>query len=192
MQNKDLETFYPTNRQEWREWLTENHRSKQFIWLVCYKKKTNMPTLSWSEAVEEALCFGWIDSTRNTVNDEKFVQLFSKRKAKSTWSKVNKEKVLLLIEQGLMTQAGHESIEIAKQNGSWIILDEVEALSIPTDLEEAFKANPDSMDYFLSLSKSVKKGILQWIVLAKRTETRAKRINEIVVTLAQKLKPRQF
>lgn len=192
MQNKDLETFYPTNRQEWRKWLTENHRTKQSIWLVCYKKKANIPTISWSDAVEEALCFGWIDSTRNTVNDEKFVQLFSKRKAKSTWSKVNKEKVLLLIEQGLMTQAGHESIEIAKQNGSWIILDEVEALSIPTDLEEAFKANPDSMDYFLSLSKSVKKGILQWIVLAKRTETRAKRINEIVVTLAQKLKPRQF
>ncbi len=192
MQNKDLETFYPTNRQEWREWLIENHRLKQSIWLVCYKKKTNMPTLSWSEAVEEALCFGWIDSTRNTVNDEKFVQLFSKRKAKSTWSKVNKEKVLLLIEQGLMTQAGHESIELAKQNGSWIILDEVEALSIPPDLEEALKANPDSMDYFLSLSKSVKKGILQWIVLAKRTETRAKRINEIVGMLAQKLKPRQF
>jgi len=192
MQNKDLETFYPTNRQEWREWLAENHRSKQSIWLVCYKKKTNIPTLSWSEAVEEALCFGWIDSTRNTVNDEKFVQLFSKRKAKSTWSKVNKEKVLLLIEQELMTQAGHESIEIAKQNGSWIILDEVEALSIPPDLDEALKANPDSMDYFLSLSKSVKKGILQWIVLAKRTETRAKRINEIVGMLAQKLKPRQF
>ena len=192
MQNKDLETFYPTNRQEWREWLTENHRSKQSIWLVCYKKKTNIPTLSWSEAVEEALCFGWIDSTRNTVNDEKFVQLFSKRKAKSTWSKVNKEKVLLLIEQELMTQAGHESIEIAKQNGSWIILDEVEALNIPTDLENAFKANPASMDYFLSLSKSVKKGILQWIVLAKRAETRAKRINEIVGMLAQKLKPRQF
>ncbi|MDR6560513.1 MULTISPECIES: YdeI/OmpD-associated family protein [unclassified Arcicella] len=192
MQNKDLETFYPTNRQEWREWLIENHRLKQSIWLVCYKKKTNMPTLSWSEAVEEALCFGWIDSTRNTVNDEKFVQLFSKRKANSTWSKVNKEKVLLLIEKGLMTQAGHESIELAKQNGSWIILDEVEALSIPPDLEEALKANPDSMDYFLSLSKSVKKGILQWIVLAKRTETRAKRINEIVGMLAQKLKPRQF
>lgn len=192
MQNKDLETFYPTNRQEWREWLIENHRLKQSIWLVCYKKKTNMPTLSWSEAVEEALCFGWIDSTRNTVNDEKFVQLFSKRKANSTWSKVNKEKVLLLIEKGLMTQAGHESIELAKQNGSWIILDEVEALSIPPDLEETLKANPDSMDYFLSLSKSVKKGILQWIVLAKRTETRAKRINEIGGMLAQKLKPRQF
>jgi uncharacterized protein YdeI (YjbR/CyaY-like superfamily) len=188
----EIETFYPTSRQAWREWLLENHHSAQSVWLVHYKKKSNMATLSWSEAVDEALCFGWIDSTRKTIDDEKFIQFFSKRKPRSVWSKINKEKVQQLIEEGLMTQTGFDSIEKAKQNGSWIILDDVEALTIPDDLEKAFKIQPNSEEYFLSLSKSVRKSILQWLVLAKRAETRQNRINEIVELATQKLKPKQF
>ena len=192
LQKKEIETFYPASREAWRLWLQENHSSKQSIWLVHYKKNSNKPSLSWSEAVDEALCFGWIDSTRKTIDAEKFIQFFSKRKSTSVWSKINKEKVQRLMNEGLIMQAGHESIETAKKNGSWIILDSVEELTIPKDLTAAFKSHPGSKDFFLSLSKSVRKSILQWLVLAKRPETRQKRINEIAELAAQKLKPKQF
>jgi len=159
---------------------------------VLYKKGANKPTISWSEAVDEALCFGWIDSKRKPIDSDTFIQFFSKRKPKETWSKVNKDKVLQLVSDKQMTQAGYESIETAKQNGSWIILDDVEELKIPKDLEQEFKTKKGSKDFFLSLSKSIKKAILQWLVLAKRKETRQKRINEIVALAAQKQKPKQF
>ena len=120
------------------------------------------------------------------------MQFFSKRKAKSVWSKVNKNKVQQLIDSKLMTEAGFESIEIAKKNGSWTILDEVEDLIIPTDLESQFETRPQAKNYFLSLSRSDKRNILQWLVLAKRPETRAKRIAEIVALATQKQKPKQF
>ncbi|GAB3171566.1 YdeI/OmpD-associated family protein [Telluribacter humicola] len=192
MQNKEIETFCPTSRHDWRQWLEENHRSKQSIWLIFFKAKSGVPTLSWSEAVDEALCFGWIDSTRRSIDNEKFLQFFCWRKPKSGWSKVNKEKVQRLIEEGLMTPAGYESIATARQNGSWETLDDVEELKVPTDLTQAFEALPGSEAYFLSLSKSVRKSILHWIVLAKRPETRQNRINEVAELAGQKQKPKQF
>lgn len=192
MEKTEIETFCPTSQQEWRLWLQDNHHSKQAVWLICYKKKTNIPTIFWSDAVDEALCFGWIDSVRKTIDNEKFIQFFSKRKPNSVWSKINKEKIQRLMDAGLIMQAGYQSIEIAKQNGSWTILDDAEELTIPEDLENEFKTKPGSMDFFLSLSKSAKKSILQWLVLAKQQETRQKRISEIVELASQKLKPKQF
>ncbi len=192
MQNKAIETFCPTSRQDWRQWLKENHDLKQSVWLVYYKKKSNISTVSYSDAVDEALCFGWIDSTLKSLDSERFMQFFCKRKPTSVWSKINKGKVQQLISNGLMTPAGLVSIEIAKQNGSWLILDDVEELKIPEDLAEEFKNKPGSKEYFLSLSNSIKKSILQWLVLAKRPETRRKRITEIAELAAQKLKPKQF
>ncbi len=189
-QEKEVEMFYLATPQEWRLWLQENHRSKQSVWLIHYNKKSGIPTISWSDAVDEALCFGWIDSTRKTLDHERYIQFFCKRKSKSVWSKINKAKVEQLIEAGRMSQAGYESIETAKQNGSWAILDEVEELKIPADLEAEFNAKPGSMDFFLSLSKSVRKSMLQWIILAKRPETRQNRIGEIAERAAQKLKPK--
>ena len=188
----DLETFCPASRQEWRLWLQENHRTKQSVWLVYHKKKSAVPTVTYSNAVDEALCFGWIDSTKKSLGDEKFMQFFCKRKSNSVWSKINKAKVQQLMEDGLMMQAGYESIETAKQNGSWSILDEVEELKIPGDMEVAFNAKPGSLDYFSGLSKSVRKSILQWLVLAKRPETRQNRILEITELAAQKRMPKQF
>jgi uncharacterized protein YdeI (YjbR/CyaY-like superfamily) len=192
MQSNEIETFYPASQKDWRQWLKQNHVSKKSVWLVCYKMKSSVPTISWSDAVDEALCFGWIDSVRKSIDDEKFIQFFSKRKAVSTWSKVNKEKIERLIDEKKMTGAGLQSIALAKQNGSWTILDEVEELIIPKDLEQAFKANPGSKTFFLSLSKSVKKMILSWVVLAKQPETRKKRIIEIAERAGLKLKPKQF
>ena len=192
MQKQEPDIFYPTSQKEWRQWLQENHASQQSVWLVYYKKETNKPTVSWSDAVDEALCFGWIDSKKISIDKETSRQFFSKRKAKSTWSKINKNKTERLIANGLMTKIGFESIEIAKQNGSWTVLDNVEELIIPNNLEKAFKANPGSKDFFLSLSKSTRKGMLQWIALAKQTETIQRRVNEIAELASQKLKPKQF
>jgi uncharacterized protein YdeI (YjbR/CyaY-like superfamily) len=183
MEKKEVETFYAASRRHWRQWLQKHHAKKQSVWLIMYKKDAGVPTLSWGQAVEEALCFGWIDSTRRPLDDEKFIQYYSKRKPKSIWSKINKEKVKLLIEQGLMTEAGLKSIQIAKQNGSWKVLDEVEALKIPADLEAMFSSRPGSKDRFLSLSKSVRKAMLHRIMLAKRPETRKKRVEEIVAAI---------
>jgi uncharacterized protein YdeI (YjbR/CyaY-like superfamily) len=189
---KDLETFYPKSRQEWRDWLQEHHDKKQSVWLIYYKKKSNAMTVAYSDAVDEALCFGWIDSKQMPIDDDKFMQFFSRRKSNSVWSKINKEKIERLTSQGLMTEAGYRTIEIAKQNGSWTILDDAEALIIPEDLESEFQKALQAKDNFLGLSRSDKRNILQWLVLAKRPETRKKRITEIVELAAQKLKPKQF
>lgn len=189
---KETEIFYPTIQTDWKKWLEKNHLSKQSVWLVFYAKSSEKPSITWSEAVDIALCFGWIDSKKIKIDKETSHQFFSKRKPNSTWSKINKEKVRQLIDNGLMTQAGLDSIEIAKQNGSWTILDEVEELLIPNDLEKAFEKHKGSMDYFLSLSKTVKKMMLQSLVLAKRPETRQKRINEIAVFAGKNKKPKQF
>ena len=153
MIKKGIETYCPKSQTEWRQWLEKNHQSKQSVWLIYYTKKSTIASLSWSEAVDEALCFGWIDSTRKTIDEFSFMQFFSKRKPKSNWSKINKEKVKQLIESKRMTKAGYESIETAKQNGYWTILDGVEELIIPKDLEIAFEQYKGSKDYFLSLSK---------------------------------------
>lgn len=192
MHNPELETYCPTSQEDWREWLEENHQSQQSIWLIYHTKKSDVPSLTWREAVDEALCFGWIDSTQKKIDEFSFMQFFSKRKPKSIWSKINKDKVQELTDDNRMTKAGLESIEVAKKNGSWTILDEVEEMIIPKDLEDAFKEYEGSKDYYLSLSKSVRKMILSWIVLAKRQETRQKRINEIVESAGQNLKPKHM
>ncbi len=188
----NIEIFCPQNRQEWREWLEKNYDKKQSVWLVYYKKKSKIPTVAYSEAVDEALCFGWIDSKIKSLDEEKFKQLFSKRREKSVWSRVNKEKVKRLIEEGLMRQSGFDVIDKAKENGSWNILDEAEALIIPKDLEDEFLKNPKAKKYFLSLSRSDKRNILQWLILSKKMETRQKRIHEIVDLADQNQKPKQF
>lgn len=192
MEKKEIEIYYPISPAAWRKWLEKNHLSKQAVWLVFYNKKSDSKSISWSEAVDVALCFGWIDSKKIKIDEETSHQYFSKRKPKSTWSKINKEKVEKLIEQGLMTDVGFRSVETAKQNGSWTILDEVEELIIPADLEAAFATQLHSKNFFLSLSKSVRKIILTWLVFAKTPETRRKRITEIVESAEQNLKPKHL
>src|SRR5690606_5744678 len=162
------------------------------VWLVFHTKSSGKSSISWSEAVDVALCFGWIDSKKIKIDEESSHQFFSKRKPNSTWSKINKEKVRQLMEKGLMAQAGLDSVEIAKRNGSWTIIDEVEELIIHDDLKEAFKKHKGSEDYFLSLSKTTRKMMLKWVVLAKRPETRQKRIDEITKSAVEDKKPKLF
>jgi uncharacterized protein YdeI (YjbR/CyaY-like superfamily) len=188
----EVEKYYPKTKQHWRKWLVKNHIQKDAVWLIMYKRSANKPTINWSDAVDEALCFGWIDSIKKRLDEESSIQFFSKRKPKSTWSKINKQKISNLTNKGLMANAGLDCIQIAKQNGSWTILDDVEELIIPKDLEKAFKHFQGSKKYFLSLSKSVRKSMLQWLVLAKQPETRQKRIKEISELASQNKKPKLF
>jgi len=192
MPKDDIEIFTPSSARAWRKWLKTNHASKESVWLLLYKKQSGKPTINWSEAVDEALCFGWIDSVRRPVDKDTFMQFFGRRKPKGTWSKINKDKVLGLIAEGRMAKAGLISIETAKQNGAWTILDNVEALKVPRDLSKEFKSQAGSKEYYQSLSKSQRKRILQWLVLAKRPETRQKRITEIVTLAAQKQVPKHL
>lgn len=189
---KDIETFSPDNQTDWRKWLELNHNKKKAVWVIFYKKSSSRHNMSWSESVDEALCFGWIDSVKKSIDSEKYIQYFSKRKAKSNWSKINKDKVLTLIDKGLMQEAGFKSIEIAKENGSWTILDEVEAIIIPQDLSDELEKRKHAAQYFNGLSKSVKKGLLYWLVSAKRKETRQKRLLEIADNASLNMKPKQF
>lgn len=186
------EAYCPANQQEWRRWLQLYHEEKDAVWLIMYKKNSSKPNLSWSEAVDQALCFGWIDSVKKSIDDQKYKQYYSKRKPNSTWSRINKNKVETLIKQGLMTEAGIASITLAKNNGSWTILDQVESLVIPKDLEQEFDLNIDAKAYFERLSKSKRKGLLYWIVSAKRPSTRQNRILEIIKNACLEQMPKPF
>ncbi|HAJ59334.1 MAG TPA: hypothetical protein DCP31_08740 [Cyanobacteria bacterium UBA8543] len=187
--NNQLETFQAKDRKEWREWLKKNHHTSLGVWLICYKVKSGKPSVQYSEAVKEALCFGWIDSKVKSLDAERYMQIFTPRKRKSVWSKLNKQYIEELIEQGLMTEAGLVKIEAAKQDGSWNTLDAIEELIIPVDLKQALEANETAKRYFEAFSKSSKKNILFWIESAKRPETRLKRIEQTISSAAQNKNP---
>ncbi len=142
--------------------------------------------------MDEALCFGWIDSKANKRDKTSYYQFFSRRNPKSKWSRVNKEKVTNLIEQGLMQRAGFEMIEIAKQLGTWTALDEVENITIPEDLQELFLKNKTAFGNWENFPRSSKRGILEWIVNAKKPETRQKRIEETVSLAGKNVKANHY
>ena len=187
--NNQLETFHAPDRKEWRAWLENNHRSSIGVWLIYYKVKSGKPSVRYGEAVKEALCFGWIDSKVKSLDEERYMQIFTPRKPKSVWSKLNKQYIEELIEQGLMNPSGLEKIEAAKQDGSWHKLDAIEELSIPADLKKALAADETANRYFEAFSNSAKKNILFWIESAKRPETRLKRIEQTINLAAQNKNP---
>ncbi len=180
-----VKTFYAKNQKAWRKWLKHNHSSEKSVWLIIYKKKSGTPSVYYPEAVDEALCFGWIDSKPNKRDADSFYQYFSQRNPKSNWSRVNKEKIKRLLAANLMESAGHEMIQMAKETGTWNALDEVEKGVIPKDLQAAFDKNKIAQDYFEKFPRSAKRSILEWLFNAKRTTTREKRIEKIV-SLAEK------
>jgi len=187
-----LEQVYVKSRPAWRRWLAKHGASSPGIWLVYDKKSSRPDRLAYADAVEEALCYGWIDSTLRSLDETRYMQLFTPRKPKSTWSRSNKTRVTRLIEEGLMTPAGLATIEIAKANGSWTSLDSVEALEIPDDLAAAFAKQPVAERNFHAFSPSSRKGYLHWVRQAVRPETRAQRIAEVVRCCAANLKARQL
>lgn len=190
--HNNVKTFHAKTRKEWRKWLEKNHQSETSIWLIIYKKGSKTPSVYYPEAVDEALCFGWIDSKPNKIDENSYYQFFAKRNPKSNWSKVNKEKVKKLIEQGLMHSSGLKMIDIAKQNGAWTALDDVENITIPDDLNALFLKNKTAHKNWEKFPRSSKRGILEWIMNAKKTETRQKRIEETVRLAANNIKANHF
>jgi len=187
----DLPTVTPADRAAWRAWLEANHATAAGVWLVFYKKGSGQPTITYDEMLDDALCFGWIDSKAVSIDDRSYKQLITPRKPKGVWSGINKAKVEKLIAAGLMTDAGLAAVERAKANGAWTALDAVEALTIPDDLAAALAANADAARHFAAFSPSSKKNILFWIASAKRPETRQKRVAETVALAAKNVKSRQ-
>ena len=165
------------DRATWRAWLEANHASETGAWLVTWRKGHG-PVLDYGEAVEEALCFGWVDSRGGGVDERRTKLYFAPRKARSAWSASNKERVARLIATGLMRPAGLAAIERAKANGSWTALDEVERGVVPADLAEALEEHPPAAERFGAFPWSARRAILVWIADAKRPETRAARVLE--------------
>ena len=185
-------SVHPKSRAEWRKWLEKNHTRTEGIWVITYKKATGKPRMDYDESVEEALCFGWIDSKGNKLDDERSMLWFAPRKAGTGWSKLNKERVAKLIKARLMTPAGLAKINAAKKDGSWNALDAVEALELPSDLVKAFSKSKTAQGYFEAFPRSVKRGILEWISSAKKPETRAKRIEETVTQAEKNIRANQW
>jgi len=172
--------LYFKNDQEWRSWLHEHHYNSDGVYLILYKVESKQPSMRWEEAVRVALCYGWIDSTVKKIDEERRRQYFCPRRPKSVWSKVNKTYIKDLISNNLMHQSGLKSIEIAKENGSWIALDDVENGVIPEDLQKAFDLHSKAFQNYQNFAKGYRKSYLYWLNQAKRKETRIKRITEII------------
>jgi uncharacterized protein YdeI (YjbR/CyaY-like superfamily) len=187
-----VQALFVETRVQWRMWLEKNHATSSGVWLVFNKKTSGLPHVTYDESVEEALCFGWVDSKPGKVSDTRSKLYFAPRKGKSGWSKPNKERVERLVAAGLMQPAGLEKIEAAKRDGTWTMLDAVEALEIPNDLEVAFKSFPGSSEFFAAFPRSAKRGILEWIVQAKTPATRAKRLEETARLAAENKRANQW
>jgi len=172
------------DRKKWRAWLEENHARSPGIWLVFYKKASGKPTVRYDEAVEEALCFGWIDSLMKPVDGEKYRQLFTPRKMKSKWSKPNKERVARMIAAGFMTEVGMEKIRAAKKSGSWVSAEAADSLVVPPDLRKALNADRHARESFERLPSGRRRQLLGWLHDAKRPETRQRRIVQVVEVAA--------
>ncbi len=173
-------TLHLLERSEWRAWLSEHHQSSTGVWFVTFKRSTGKPAISYDDMVEEALCFGWIDSKGGTLDEERSMVWTSPRRAKSGWSGLNKRRVEALEAAGLMTEAGRRMVDLAKTTGTWDLLTDVENLVVPDDLAAAFERIPGSREGWDGFSRSARQGVLTWIVQAKRPETRANRIGETV------------
>jgi len=181
----DAERVHPENREQWRAWLAGHHAGRPGVWLVSWKKHTGRPRMSYDESVEEALAYGWVDSRPGRLDDDRTMLWFSPRKPGSAWSRPNKERVARLEAEGRMAPAGRRAVEVAKANGAWERLDAVEDLVVPDDLAAAFAAHPGARERWEGFPRSARRGILEWIVQAKREETRRKRVEETAALAAR-------
>jgi len=180
------------NRKELRRWLQKNHAQPESVWLIIHKKNSTGKGITVPEAVEEGLCFGWIDSKANKIDNEKYKLLFAPRKPKSVWSKVNKARIERLTAEGLMAAPGLAKIEAAKKSGSWSSIDAIEEYKMPAELKLALAKNKTAHKHFDSFPPSAKKAIYQWIIAAKRDETLQKRVSETVSMARQNKRANQY
>ena len=176
--------FTPTDREDWRNWLVKNQAKRTEVWLVFLKKTTGRPNLSYNDAVEEALCFGWIDGVKRSIDEERYMHRFTPRKPDSKWSTSNKERAQRLIKAGQMAPAGTRAIELARKSGAWANpVRPHTKVAMPPELGRALKQNRKAASYFAGLAPSYQRQYMAWIAAAKRPETRARRLKEAMELL---------
>jgi len=163
---------------QWRTWLDEHHAASAGVWLVSWKKQTGRPAMTYADSVTEALAFGWVDSKGNKLDDDRTMLWFSPRRPKSAWSRPNKERVARLLDEGRMTPAGQRMVDLAKATGTWEFLDDVENLVVPDDLAAALAARKGAREHWDAFPRSVRRGVLEWVLQARRPETRQRRVTE--------------
>lgn len=178
------------DRAEWRAWLTARHAETPGVWLVYARKGSGLTSVRYEEAVEEALCFGWIDSLTRRLDEAHTLQLFTPRKRRSPWAASNRERVARLIEQGLMAPSGLAAVAVAMADGTWLASVRAANLSVPDDLAAALAANPDAQAHFAAFSQAVRQQSLAWIADAKQDATRQRRIARVVQAAAEGRNPR--
>ena len=174
----DVPQVQPVDRHGWRDWLESNHATARGVWLVSWRPTSGRTSVDYEAAVEEALCFGWVDSRGGKVDEQRTKLYFAPRKPRSAWARSNKERVERLMAAGRMTPAGISAIERAKANGSWTILDSVEQLDVPEDLRAALEARPPARANWEAFPRSARRALLERIATARRDETRTRRIEE--------------
>ena len=185
--NKDLPLVQPKSRAGWRAWLEKNHASSSGIWVAYAKKHTGINSVTYAEAVEEALCFGWIDSLVHPIDDSRYKQIFTPRKPASAWSALNKKRVEKLIADGQMTAAGMRMIEVAKSNGKWDAHAQTDALTMPVELKKALNGNASAKKNWPTYTVSQQKAFLRMLHDAKTPETRAKRVARIMDIVSKRI-----
>jgi uncharacterized protein YdeI (YjbR/CyaY-like superfamily) len=185
------DAIHPKSRAQWRRWLERHHARERGVWLVMHKLASGKPRMGYDAAVEEALCWGWIDSRTRTVDDERSAWWMAPRKPRTGWSRSNKDRVARLVAAGLMAAPGLAKVAQAKRDGSWSLLDAVEALEVPADLARALKAS-GGRRFFDAFPPSVRRQLLEWVRGAKKPETRAKLVAEIARLAAMNIRANQW
>lgn len=190
--HNEVNTFHAKTRKEWRKWLEKNHQTEKSVWLIIYHKDSDIKSIYYDESVEEAICFGWIDSIAHKRDDQSKYQFFAQRKPKSNWSKANRNRAEQMISLGLMTPGGQRLIDLAKTTGNWEALVDVQNSVIPNDLQKQLDKNKTALKNFLAFPPSSKRIILEWILNAKKEETRQKRIEETVRLAKDNIKANHY
>ena len=181
----DYPIYHAESRGQWRSWLEHHHERTRGVWLCSWRSSVDRPRCPYPDAVEEAICFGWIDSTSAVLDEERGIQLYTPRRPKSTWTRLNRQRVADLEARGLMADAGRRAVEVARGNGWWTIYDPVEDLTEPDGLRAALDAVPAARAAWDGFPPSARKGMLWWVISAARDDTRARRIDEIVTKAAR-------
>lgn len=173
------------DRAQWHDWLARHHADSDGVWLVSWKAHTGRPRVSYPESVEEALVFGWVDSRSQRLDDDRTMLWFTPRKPSSGWSRPNKERIARLQEQGRLQPAGRRAVEVARANGAWERLDAVEDLIVPDDLAAALAAHPGARAHWDAFPRSARRALLEWIVQARRPQTRLDRVTRTAASAAR-------
>jgi uncharacterized protein YdeI (YjbR/CyaY-like superfamily) len=181
-------TLYVASREEWRAWLEDHHRSETEVWLIYYKKQSGRPRIPYDHAVEEAICFGWIDSIVKRMDDERFAQKFTPRRDASRWSALNKRRLRKLIRDGRMTEAGLATVDATALDEEPDAKPSARAMDLPRALKQALMANPKAWKNFQNLAPSYRRHYVGWIMQAKKEETRVRRLREAIGLLEQNRK----